>query len=102
MENTGFMKVFITIVLVQAFIVNAGLIPIPAFGVDQQYVQLRPLLFDGMVRCGGVCCDHDPCGYAQKGDHRKAVVSKARGYARRWTGYPLFHRKGEAYEKAGL
>ena len=32
-ENTGFMKVFVTIVLVQAFIVNAGMIPISAFGL---------------------------------------------------------------------
>ena len=31
-ENTGFMKVFITIVLVQAFIVNASLIPVSVFG----------------------------------------------------------------------
>lgn len=31
-ENTGFMKVFIAIILVQAFIVNAGLIPLPVFG----------------------------------------------------------------------
>jgi len=31
-ENTGFMKVFITIVLVQAFIVNAGIIPVSVFG----------------------------------------------------------------------
>ncbi|MBQ3009870.1 MAG: cation-transporting P-type ATPase, partial [Oscillospiraceae bacterium] len=31
-ENTGFMKVFITIILVQAFIVNAGLIPVSVFG----------------------------------------------------------------------
>lgn len=31
-ENTGFMKVFVTIILVQAFIVNAGLIPLKAFG----------------------------------------------------------------------
>ncbi len=30
-ENTGFMKVFIVIVLVQAFIVNAALIPLPVF-----------------------------------------------------------------------
>lgn len=32
-ENTGFMKVFITIILVQAFIVNAGMIPISVFGL---------------------------------------------------------------------
>ena len=31
-ENTGFMKVFIAIILVQALIVNAGLIPVAAFG----------------------------------------------------------------------
>ena len=31
-ENTGFMKVFIAIILVQAVIVNAGLIPVAAFG----------------------------------------------------------------------
>ena len=31
-ENTGFMKVFVAIILVQAFIVNAGLIPVPVFG----------------------------------------------------------------------
>lgn len=30
-ENPGFMKVFITIILIQAFIVNAALIPIPGF-----------------------------------------------------------------------
>ena len=31
-ENTGFMKVFIGIILIQAFIVNAALIPVPVFG----------------------------------------------------------------------
>ena len=31
-ENTGFMKVFLTIMLVQAFIVNASLIPVSVFG----------------------------------------------------------------------
>jgi len=31
-ENTGFMKVFIAIILVQAFIVNSGLIPVAIFG----------------------------------------------------------------------
>ena len=31
-ENTGFMKVFIAIILIQAFIVNAGLIPVAVFG----------------------------------------------------------------------
>lgn len=31
-ENTGFMKVFVAIILVQAFIVNAGLIPLTFFG----------------------------------------------------------------------
>ncbi len=31
-ENTGFMKVFVTIVLVQALIVNAGAIPLAVFG----------------------------------------------------------------------
>ena len=30
-ENTGFMKVFVTIILVQAIIVNAALIPLPVF-----------------------------------------------------------------------
>ncbi len=30
-ENTGFIKVFLTIVLVQALIVNAALIPVPVF-----------------------------------------------------------------------
>lgn len=30
-ENTGFMKVFITIILVQALIVNAALIPVTVF-----------------------------------------------------------------------
>ena len=30
-ENTGFLKVFFTIILVQAAIVNAALIPIPVF-----------------------------------------------------------------------
>lgn len=30
-ENTGFLKVFFTIILVQALIVNAGLVPVPLF-----------------------------------------------------------------------
>lgn len=48
-ENTGFMKVFVTIVLVQAFIVTAGLIPIPVFGWISSMFSCVPFGITGWI-----------------------------------------------------
>lgn len=48
-ENTGFMKVFVTIVLVQAFIVNAGLIPISVFGWISSMFSCVPFGVSGWI-----------------------------------------------------
>ena len=45
--NTGFMKVFITIILVQAFIVNAKRIPISVFGVISSMFSCVPFSLTG-------------------------------------------------------
>lgn len=70
-ENTGFMKVFVTIVLVQAFIVNCQSDSHQRVRVDQQYVQLRALWTDRLgcgSRSGG---NHDSRGHAAEGTDRK-------------------------------
>lgn len=46
-ENTGFMKVFITIILIQAAIVNAGLIPVPVFGWISSMFSCVPFSISG-------------------------------------------------------
>jgi calcium-translocating P-type ATPase len=48
-QNPGFMKVFIAIVLVQAVIVNAGLIPIPVFSFIGEMFSCVPFGIKGWV-----------------------------------------------------
>ena len=64
-ENTGFMKVFIAIILVQAVIVNAGLIPVAAFGWIGNILSCVPSLNAGQ---GGQHNEHkhDSAGPQQR------------------------------------
>ena len=48
-ENPGFLRVFFTIILVQAFIVNAALVPIPAFAWISNMFSCVPFGFYGWV-----------------------------------------------------
>lgn len=48
-ENTGFMKVFVTIILVQAFIINASLIPIEIFSWISNIFSCVPFALVGWI-----------------------------------------------------
>ncbi len=71
-ENTGFMKVFITIILVQAFIVNAALIPIPVFGWISSMFSCVPFSVIGWVVVAALAVTMIPVDMV-----RKAITKKA-------------------------
>lgn len=70
-ENTGFMKVFITIILVQAFIVNAAMIPIPVFGWISSMFSCVPFSLTGWLVVAALAVTMIPVDML-----RKAVTQK--------------------------
>ncbi len=70
-ENTGFLKVFFAIILVQAVIVNAGLIPFPVFGWIGQMFSCVPFGIKGWIAVVLLAATMIPVDLA-----RKLVVNK--------------------------
>lgn len=70
-ENTGFLKVFFAIILVQAVIVNAGLIPFPVFGWIGQMFSCVPFGIKGWIAVVLLAATMIPVDLA-----RKLIVNK--------------------------
>lgn len=72
-ENPGFMKVWITIVLVQCFIVNAALIPLAPFEWISSMFSCTPFSVSGWGDRICARCHHDSHRYVKKSICRKKI-----------------------------
>ncbi len=71
-ENTGFMKVFVIIVLVQAFIVNAAMIPLSVFGWISNMFSCVPFSLTGWLVAVALAVTMIPVDVVRKTITRKA------------------------------